>query len=136
MNKKQQDIFEKENEEHWSKQPTIDSTRFNREPTKHIPEAYNDPTLGRKFDSDKTDYSLLPLKSLKEVTEVLGMGAIKYSRDNWRYVEDRENRYWAAAMRHMISWKEGDKQDDESGKNHLAHAVCCLMFLSEEDLEK
>ena len=96
----------------------------------------NDPSLGRKFDSGKTDYSLVPLKALEEITDVLGIGARKYAKDNWRYVEDRGNRYWAAAMRHMISWKEGDKLDDETGKNHLAHAICCLMFLLEEDLEK
>jgi hypothetical protein len=137
MNKKEQEVWELENEKYWGKQPAlIDSTRFDKEPAKHSPGAYIDPKLGRKFDSDKTDYSLLPLKSLKEVTDVLGIGAKKYAKNNWRYVEGREDRYWAAAMRHMISWKEGDTLDDETGKNHLAHAVCCLMFLLEEDLEK
>jgi len=91
--------------------------------------------LGMKFDSEKPDYSLIPLKSLKDVVDVLTYGSLKYSRDNWRYVEGRHDRYWAAAMRHMISWKDGDILDDETGKNHLSHAVCCLMFLLEEDLE-
>lgn len=107
-----------------------------RNPIEDTNTAENDPTLGRKFDSGKTDYSLMPLKSLKEVTDVLGIGAKKYAKNNWRYVEDRENRYWSAAMRHLISWKEGDKLDDESGKNHLAHAIASIMFLLEEDLEK
>jgi Domain of unknown function (DUF5664) len=135
MLKKEQEIWQLENEKYWGKQPTMDSKRPNREYTTKISVDYNDPTLGRKFDSGKTDYSLLPLKSLKEVADVLGIGACKYARENWRYVEDRENRYWAAAMRHMISWKEGDKLDDETGKDHLAHALCNIMFLLEVDLE-
>ncbi len=136
MNKKDQDVWELENEKYWGKQPTMDSKIPNSEYITGISVDYNDPTLGRKFDSDKTDYSLVPLKSLKEVTDILTFGARKYAPENWRYVEDRGNRYWSAAMRHMISWKEGDKLDDETGKNHLAHALCCLMFLLEEDLEK
>lgn len=127
MTKNEQLAFERDNEKYWSKQePLVDAQKIS---------PLNDPTLGRKFDSDKTDYSLVPLKSLKEIADILTFGSKKYARENWRYVEDRNNRYWSAAMRHMISWKGGETLDDETGKNHLAHAICCLMFLLEENLE-
>jgi hypothetical protein len=29
--------------------------------------------------------------------------------------------------------KQGEQIDPESGKHHLAHALCCLMFLYEHD---
>ena len=37
-------------------------------------------------------------------------------------------------MRHLWAWKEGEQVDSESGKNHLAHAMCCLFFMLERDL--
>jgi hypothetical protein len=37
-------------------------------------------------------------------------------------------------QRHLWAWKEGEQNDPESGKNHLAHALCCLMFLYEHDI--
>jgi ribosomal protein L32 len=30
--------------------------------------------------------------------------------------------------------KEGEQVDPESGRYHLAHALCCLMFLYEHDM--
>jgi probable DNA repair protein len=45
-----------------------------------------------------------------------------------RVPEPRE-RYFSAAMRHLVAWKEGSTHDLESGLPHLAHAVCCLLFL-------
>jgi hypothetical protein len=34
----------------------------------------------------------------------------------------------------MWAWKSGETLDPESGKHHLAHAMCCAMFLLERDL--
>ena len=33
----------------------------------------------------------------------------------------------------QMEW-QGEQTDSESGKHHLAHAVCCLMFLMWFDL--
>lgn len=85
---------------------------------------------GIKHDQDKPDWSLLPLSLLAPVVRVLTFGAKKYARDNWKYVEDAENRYFAAAMRHLTAWQQGERLDAESGESHLAHALCCLIFLS------
>ena len=92
--------------------------------------------LGRKFDNGKTQYGLLPPLSLKEVADVLTFGAQKYAPDNWRHVDDAKRRYFDAAQRHLWAWKAGEEIDSESGMNHLSHAICCLMFLAEFDLEE
>jgi hypothetical protein len=86
---------------------------------------------GVKHDSAKPDYSLLPFGAVDEVVKVLTYGAKKYDRFNWEHVEDI--RYQAAALRHISSYMQGEKYDPETGINHLAHAVCSLLFLVEFD---
>ena len=92
-------------------------------------------TIGRKFDGGKLEYGLLPPLALKEVVKVLTFGAQKYERDNWQKVPDSKRRYFDALQRHTWAWKEGEKLDPESGIHHLAHAMCCLMFLYEHDVK-
>ncbi len=86
------------------------------------------PTLGQKHDQEKLQWNLIPWSSLKQVVEVLMFGSKKYEKDNWKYVDNGEERYLDAAMRHLISYISGEKNDPESGKNHLAHATCCILF--------
>jgi len=95
----------------------------------------NATTGGRKFDGGKLQYGLLPPLALKATVEILTFGAEKYEPNNWINVPDSKRRYFDAAMRHMWAWKEGEQNDSESGKNHLAHALCCLMFLYEHDVK-
>jgi len=84
---------------------------------------------GRKFDSGKLDYTLIPWDGLEEVVKVLEFGAKKYDRDNWRFVEGAEQRYLAAALRHLVAYQIEQPTDEETGISHLAHAGCCLLFL-------
>jgi hypothetical protein len=88
---------------------------------------------GMKFDTDKRDFTLLPWDSVEQIVQVLEFGAQKYSRDNWRYVEDAKHRYTKAALRHMVAYTKGEIDDPESGMPHLAHLGCCLLFLMELD---
>lgn len=90
--------------------------------------------LGRKDDSAKRRYDLVPWKEFQEVVDVLTSGAIKYAPDNWKHVPEARSRYLAAAQRHIIDgWLCGERYDDISkggdGKHHLAHAICCLLFI-------
>lgn len=86
-------------------------------------------TVGRKFDSGKLDYTLIPWDGLEEIVKVLEFGAKKYARDNWQHVEGGHHRYQAAAFRHLIAYNKGEMVDPETGLSHLAHAGCCLLFL-------
>ena len=38
-------------------------------------------------------------------------------------------RCFGALMRHMWAWWAKEPADPETGKSHLWHAACCLMFL-------
>lgn len=89
----------------------------------------NDPTEGRKYDAGKLDYTLLPWDAVEDIIRVLDFGARKYARDNWKYVKDADNRYLAAAFRHMVAHARGEIHDPETGLPHLAHAGCCVLFL-------
>jgi tRNA-dihydrouridine synthase len=91
---------------------------------------------GVKFDQDKPQWTLVPFKALDEVVKVLTIGARKYAPDNWKKVPNARQRYIDAAFRHMSAYAAGEKLDAETGKNHLAHAVCCLLFLLAFDLDK
>jgi len=90
---------------------------------------------GRKFDGGKLEYGLLPPLALEETVKVLTFGAQKYERDNWQKVPDSKRRYFDALQRHVWAWKQGEQNDQETGINHLAHAMCCLMFLYEHDVK-
>ena len=92
-------------------------------------------TEGRKFDSEKPKMYLLPPKATVEVAKVLTFGADKYDEENWRKLENAQNRYSGGALRHIFSHLDGELQDPETNLSHLAHAICCLMFKLELELE-
>ena len=89
---------------------------------------------GRKYDGDKAKLYLLPPKSILEVGKVLTYGAEKYDAENWRKVDDLQNRYTSAALRHIFAHMDGELEDEETGLSHLAHAMCCLLFKLEDEL--
>lgn len=91
-------------------------------------------TGGRKYDHNKPRYGLTPPKALEKTVNVLTFGAQKYEPDNWKRVPNAQERYFDAIQRHLWAWKQGEKNDPESGENHLAHAACCIMFMLERDL--
>lgn len=90
---------------------------------------------GRKDDSGKAQWSLLPGNALQEIIQVLMVGAQKYAPDNWKKVPDARNRYFNALQRHMWAWFGYERTDAETGRSHLAHAACCLLFLLAMELD-
>lgn len=84
---------------------------------------------GIKNDDGKARWDLLPWEEVGQVVEVLTHGAKKYAPENWKRVPNPQNRYFAAAMRHLHAHRLGDALDDETGLPHLAHAACCILFL-------
>lgn len=89
---------------------------------------------GRKFDGGKPQFGLLPPYALEEIAKVLTVGAEKYEPNNWKRVPDGPRRYFDAAQRHLWAYQKGEELDPETGLSHLAHAMCCLMFI--EDLRQ
>lgn len=82
-----------------------------------------------KHDAGKWRFSLVPMNAIRSVIDVLEFGAKKYAPDNWKTVPDARKRYFDATIRHVTAWWSGEKDDGESGLPHLAHAICCLLFL-------
>jgi hypothetical protein len=89
---------------------------------------------GVKFDNNKAQWSLMPWKALSQVVDVLTYGAKKYAPDNWKKVPNARQRYVDASFRHLTAYVGGEKNDSETGMSHLAHAMCCLLFLLAFDL--
>lgn len=84
---------------------------------------------GRKDDNGKLRLDLLPPELLFDVAEILTFGATKYGDRNWEQGM-KWGRVFGAAMRHLWAWWSGEDKDAETGCSHLAHALCCVMFLS------
>lgn len=85
---------------------------------------------GHKDDFGKTNHFAMPWLAVSEAADVMTFGAEKYAMFNFRKGM-KYSRLWSAALRHMIAWWRRDENDDESGINHLAHAICCLLMLRE-----
>lgn len=90
----------------------------------------NPPPAARKFDAGKPRADLLPPGPLLGAAEVLAYGAVKYGERNWEAGLDW-SRCYGALLRHLFAWWGGEDLDPETGKSHLDHAHCCLLFLSE-----
>ena len=83
---------------------------------------------GYKNDDGKVQYSQIPAECLEALADVLTVGADKYTDDNWQRVPEPKKRYYDALMRHLHSWRQGQKMD-ESGRTHLTHVFANAMFL-------
>lgn len=90
---------------------------------------------GAKHDSEKVRMDLLSPLALHELSRVLTYGAQKYKDNNWRKGMSW-SRLIGACLRHLFAFMRGEDVDAESNLPHLAHAMCCLMFLSEYQLTK
>lgn len=83
---------------------------------------------GWKLDGGKPRIDLIAPEMLFGTAEILAFGAAKYSVRNWEKGMSW-GRCFGALMRHLWAWWAGEQNDRETGKPHLWHASCCLMFL-------
>lgn len=86
------------------------------------------PSEGRKDDSDKAPHHLLAPELLTATATILDFGAKKYAPRNWEKGM-AWSRCYSALQRHMLSWWAGEGKDPDTGKSHLWHAACNIMFL-------
>lgn len=82
-----------------------------------------------KFDQGKSRVDLICPEFIEGIGQILGYGASKYEDNSWQKVPQANDRYYAAAMRHLLAYRRGEDIDAETCKSHLLHAACCLMFL-------
>ncbi len=80
-----------------------------------------------KFDEGKPNPSLFYTSALYETVFVRAYGIKKHgSIEGWKTTKPIE--HFDAAIRHIRAVIDGEDFDKESGKLHLAHAICCCMF--------
>ena len=90
---------------------------------------------GVKNDGGKARWDLLSGDALQEAAEIMTLGAVKYAPRN--YLKGIAwGRYFAAAMRHLWGWWRGEDYDQETGKSHLSHALCCIMILRDLSIHR
>lgn len=89
---------------------------------------------GTKYDAGKPRMDLLPMRAVLETAKVLAFGAKKYGANNWRKVLGWRWRYTGAGLRHVAAYVLGETHDAESGLHHLSHALCCFMFVLDNEL--
>jgi len=83
---------------------------------------------GIKYDKDKVPMDLVTPEFMEQLSAVLGFGASKYGRHNWR-AGIGSSRLIAAAYRHLTAINGGEDTDQESNLPHAAHVACNMMFL-------
>lgn len=102
-----------------------------------VPESESgDKPQDMKFDGDKIRMELLPFNALEAVAEVLTFGAKKYEANSWQSLDNAEERYKGALLRHFTALQKGALLDSESGLSHAAHMACDALFLLHFELEK
>jgi hypothetical protein len=73
--------------------------------------------------------------ALNGVAKVSQMGHDKYGEwGGWRRVENAQQRYSDALLRHLHYYAMGEKLDIESGLSHLAHAAWNALAILELEL--
>jgi hypothetical protein len=90
---------------------------------------------GKKFDTGKARYDLIPPEIEEAIAKVLTFGAEKYGERNWEKGM-KWGRPYAALRRHMAAWWSGETNDPETGMSHLWHAACCIAFLTAFEARK
>lgn len=95
-------------------------------------EAWGTPgtSEGRKDDSSKLRFDLIPVGPLQKLAEVYTIGAKKYDDRNWE-VGLIWGRVFAAMCRHAWAWWGGERFDREDGQHHLASVAWCAFALME-----
>jgi hypothetical protein len=93
---------------------------------------------GIKYDDGKPRLAEMVIDfkdSLLELCKVWEFGANKYSKSNWKLVDNGETRYTNALLRHLIQ-EEDSPVDDESHLLHASHiafnALARLYFILQE----
>ncbi len=85
-------------------------------------------TEGVKYDKGKPRMDLLDPYAIEQLSHVLTFGAQKYAAHNWRSGLSK-TRLIAATLRHLFAYLGGQDKDSETGLSHVAHAMCCCMFI-------
>lgn len=83
----------------------------------------------KRYNDNKAKWSLIDFNSMTFLVKVMEMGIGKYGYNNWKKGRSFTET-WESLFRHVMTWKETEDLDKESGINHIGHAMANLMFLA------
>lgn len=86
---------------------------------------------GRK----KPQMNLVPPRAMVLEAKVFELGAAKYTPYNFRESRVPASIYYAAALRHLMAWFDGEDNDEESGLLHTAHVRACMAILIDAEAQ-
>ena len=90
---------------------------------------YPDNNPKSQYGVKKPRLSTIPATALLHVAQAMQTGNEKYGPYNWRGNKVSATVYVDAALRHLLTWYNGEDLDEESGANHLAHAIACMCIV-------
>ena len=86
-----------------------------------------------RIGASKVDLTLIPPQALIACALGLMDGATKYGPYNWRVEPIQTRTYLAAAMRHILSYLDGEQTATDSDIHHLGHVMsCCAIVIDAE----
>lgn len=88
----------------------------------HSETRITDASTGGQKGQKIERFDLIPVKPLRTVATVYGLGAKKYADRNWEKGYAWSLSY-AALLRHITAFWEGETFDRETGLHHMAHAT-------------
>lgn len=101
------------------------------------PDGYPDDNPKTAFGVAKVPLHLVPPIAIANISLAFDNGAKKYGPFNWREKTISSTVYYAAAMRHLMAWFDGEDLAPDSGVHHLAHVMaCCAMVLDSQSTGK
>lgn len=90
---------------------------------------YPDDNPKTMYGDKKLPLHLAPMSAMHAMAEAFADGAKKYGPYNWRDKAVSSTVYYAAALRHLAAWFDGEELAEDSGVPHLSHAIACLGIL-------
>lgn len=110
----------------WCKQQQGAEMKEEREQQEQNEQPQDDYYL-RMHDKGKPKILQVPVEAIQAISEVMDYGSQKYGANTWQQVEIE--RYLQAGARHLYATqKDIGAKDEESGKEHLKHALCNLAY--------
>lgn len=93
------------------------------------PAPYPDENPKTAIGAKKPPLAFIPPAALLVMGGAMADGARKYGHANWRNNPVSATVYYDAAMRHLLSWMDGEDFAEDSGVHHLGHVMACCAIL-------
>ena len=110
-------------------QAAVEQTPEDREDPVTTTQGYPDDNPKTVLGTAKPGVSCVPPVAMLILGQAMANGGEKYGPMNWREKNVSSTVYYDAAMRHLMSWFDGEDYAEDSGVHHLGHVMACCAIL-------